>query len=119
MKKINKSAIDIKLYVLHIYVYTLCPKYLQSVNKFLAVVEEELQLKTVRLICGQNFKFKGAGIFRKIMEPKFPGNMHLSTLCPKNLPIFLRSCAYKKNGLADWSKSFYPLQIPCVGYNNV
>lgn len=78
MKKINKSAIDIKLYVLHIYVYTLCPKYLQSVNKFLAVVEEELQLKTVtvRLIYGQNFKFKGAEIFRKIMEPKFPSNMH-------------------------------------------
>lgn len=64
MKKINKSAIDIKLYVLHIYMYTLCPKYLQSVKKFLAVVEEELQLKTVtvRLIYGQNFKFKGAEI---------------------------------------------------------
>lgn len=88
MKKINKSAIDIKLHVLHIYVYTLCPKYLQSVNKFFAVVEEELQLKTVRLICGQNFKFKGAGIFRKMMEPKFPGNMHISTLCPKYLPSF-------------------------------
>lgn len=90
MKKINKSAIDIKLHVLHIYVYTLCPKYLQSVNKFFAVVEEELQLKTVtvRLIYGQNFKFKGAEILRKIMEPKFPSNMHISTLCFKYLPSF-------------------------------
>lgn len=84
MKKINKSAKDIKLHVLHIYVY------LQSVNKFFAVVEEELQLKTVtvRLIYGQNFKFKGAEILRKIMEPKFPSNMHISTLCLKYLPSF-------------------------------
>lgn len=90
MKKINKSAKDIKLHLLHIYVYTLCPKYLQSVNKFFAVVEEELQLKTVtvRLIYGQNFKFKGAEILRKIMEPKFPSNMHISTLCLKYLPSF-------------------------------
>lgn len=88
MKKINKSAKDIKLYVLHIYVYTLCPKYLQSVNKFFAVVEEELQLKTVRLLCGQNFKFKGAEILKKNMEPKFPSNMHISTLCLKYLPSF-------------------------------
>lgn len=120
MKKINKSAIYIKLQVLHIYVYTLYPKYLQSVNKFLAVVEEELQLKTVRLICGQNFKFKGAGIFRKMMEPKFPGNMHISIHCVLNIyQVFEGVALIKKNGLADWSKSFYPLQISCVGYNNV
>lgn len=84
-KNKNKSAI--KLHG-HLRVHIVSYKYLQRVNKFLAVVEEELQLKTVRLLCGQNFKFKGAGIFRKIMEPKFPGNMHLSSLCPKYLPSF-------------------------------
>lgn len=81
MKKKNLQYIK-----LHIYVYTLCPKYLQSVNKFLAVVEEELQLKTVtvRLIYGQNFKFKGAEIFRKIMEPKFPSNICTFLHCVLN-----------------------------------
>lgn len=41
------------------------------------VHEYKLYISTVYLIYGQIFKLKRAKINRKIMESKYPGNMHI------------------------------------------
>lgn len=57
-------------------IYTFCPKYLQSFNKFLVVVTEELHLETVYYYMYiQNktkiLRSKGAEIPLKIKESEF------------------------------------------------